>query len=151
MIALWIAYKKKYLWRIDTANVIWLPFTQVVNCLQKKIPLKDWHPFNSSKIWYNGCELLTKKNTFEGLTPNFYVIQWCYMLWIAYKKKYLWRIDTNNIFLILTHRVVNCLQKKIPLKDWHQDWWKGFEVPRCELLTKKNTFEGLTPGIYVTM
>ena len=116
---LWIAYKKKYLWRIDTLGLVEQTQIHVVNCLQKKIPLKDWHLESSGFDRNNSCELLTKKNTFEGLTPLLYILLVSPMLWIAYKKKYLWRIDTLNTHLSKLQRVVNCLQKKIPLKDWH--------------------------------
>ena len=91
----------------------------VVNCLQKKIPLKDWHPVLLDLQPILCCELLTKKNTFEGLTPKDITMKPWDELWIAYKKKYLWRIDTTGPRGLEGPKVVNCLQKKIPLKDWH--------------------------------
>ena len=119
---LWIAFKKLYLWYSE-------------------------QPILRDSKWNRGCELLSKNCIFDILNNPFYVSVDAALLWIAFKKLYLWYseqpidflnypdvgcelLSKNCIFDILNNLiklrqffpfVVNCFQKIVSLIFWTTD------------------------------
>ena len=87
---LWIAFKKLYLWYSEQPKKQGSKDTIVVNCFQKIVSLIFW-------------------------TTNTIISQAIELLWIAFKKLYLWYSEQPLLMIGSACYVVNCFQKIVSL------------------------------------
>ena len=122
---LWIAFKKLYLWYSEQHQVrtvigeiscellskncifdilnnlirIFRQVVAVVNCFQKIVSLIFWTTKMRFSFTKSGCELLSKNCIFDILNNLENFSNPRTLLWIAFKKLYLWYSEQRFVFV----------------------------------------------------